>query len=186
MKVAPSFGEAQSAVWPASNPIRVVVVLPVVLPEAYGADLVVAGLAERDKAAAGTAVWASLGLPLNVDERSDHGCILPRSGSPRRPYICELLAGGHLRSGGLVGRPLRVVGGRLWSWRLLYLTAVPQPGSVAHRCPPLSVLHLRQCPRGRAPRRTASSESWCMVRQQRLGHELPRGAFGNPRSSGNC
>jgi hypothetical protein len=60
-KVAPSFGEAQSAVWPASNPIRVVVVLPVVLPEAYGTDLVVAALAECDEAAAGTAVWAILG-----------------------------------------------------------------------------------------------------------------------------
>ncbi|MDX3075614.1 hypothetical protein [Streptomyces sp. MI02-7b] len=58
-------------------------ILPVVLPEAHRTDLEVAALAERQETTTGTGVRTVLGLPLDVDERSDHHGILPGTAADR-------------------------------------------------------------------------------------------------------
>ncbi|WP_326608771.1 hypothetical protein OG930_04780 [Streptomyces sp. NBC_01799] len=76
---------SEPAVRTAPDPVRIVVALPIVLPEAHGADLVASALIERQEAAAGTAVRAVLGVPLDVDEGADHHGILPRRAADRDP-----------------------------------------------------------------------------------------------------
>lgn len=73
MEVPAGRREAEPAVRTASHAVSILVVLPVVLPEAHGADLEVAALIERQEATARTVVRTVLGLPVDVDERSDHG-----------------------------------------------------------------------------------------------------------------
>lgn len=48
--------EAESAVRTAANPVSIMVVLPVVFPEAHGTDLVVGTLLSRQEAATATLV----------------------------------------------------------------------------------------------------------------------------------
>ena len=50
MEVPACLREAQQPIRTASNPVGILVVLPVVLPEAHGADLEVATLVERQEA----------------------------------------------------------------------------------------------------------------------------------------
>ena len=66
MEVPTCLCEAQQTVRSASNPVGIVVVLPVVLPEAHGTDLEVATLIKRQETTAGTAVRAVLGLAMDV------------------------------------------------------------------------------------------------------------------------
>jgi hypothetical protein len=49
--VGPPDCETQTPIWSAEHFICVIVVLPVVFPEAYGADFIVASFAERLEAA---------------------------------------------------------------------------------------------------------------------------------------
>lgn len=77
--------ETQPAVRTAPAPVPIVVVLPIVLPEAHGTDLVGSALIERQEAAAGTAVRAVLGVPLDVDEGADHHGSLTRCAADRDP-----------------------------------------------------------------------------------------------------
>lgn len=83
MKVPTCLRKAQPAIRAAPDPVGILVVLPIVLPEAHGADLVAPALIERYEAAAGTAVRAVLGFPLNVDEGAGHHGILPRRAADR-------------------------------------------------------------------------------------------------------
>jgi hypothetical protein len=85
VEVLSCFRKAQPAVGAASNSASIVVVLPVVLPEAHRTDLEVTALAERQEATAGTRVRTVLGLPLDVDERSDHHGIQTGVAADREP-----------------------------------------------------------------------------------------------------
>jgi hypothetical protein len=76
VEIPSCFREAQPAVGAASNSFRIVVVLPVVFPEAHRTDLEVAALTERQEAAAGTGVRTVIGLPLDIEERGVHHGIL--------------------------------------------------------------------------------------------------------------
>jgi predicted transposase YbfD/YdcC len=75
-EIPPRLREAEPPVRAAANPVGVVIVLPVVLPEADRADLIAAALAQRHKATARTGVRPVLGLALCIHKRSHHGDIM--------------------------------------------------------------------------------------------------------------
>lgn len=84
VEVPTGLSQAQPAVRSATDPVGVVIVLAVVLPEAHGADLVEATLGKREVAAAWTPIGSAPGAAAHVDKGFGHGRILAK---PRRRRI---------------------------------------------------------------------------------------------------
>jgi len=67
-EVAASLSQAERIVRPAADLVGVMIVLPIVLPEADRAKVIAAALRESHKPAAGTRVWPTVTRPGDVLE----------------------------------------------------------------------------------------------------------------------
>jgi hypothetical protein len=84
LEVGPGCREAEQSVWAASDDVRVMVVLAVILPEADRADLVPAPLGQGDEAATWTLVGACIGSAFHVHELA-HTTIVMRATTSKGP-----------------------------------------------------------------------------------------------------